>query len=206
MVGVRLVAGVALAAALVACNGASDAAPEPSPSPAVVAASPSPAPTPEPSPSPTEALPANDVADPVAALEAIVRFRDELFEDPDPDKLALIYAERCPCYEEIEPLLREAAELGHRSSCSNDRADSRSSRWSKQNGPSAQSGTGSDSPAGSVTSRGKVVTEVRGTANWWRQRHSSSRRGVAGVSSLSRSVSWLRVSLVAQLTAGSAER
>ena len=105
MVGVKLAAVVALGAVLTACNGASDAAPEPSPSPSVVAASPSPSPSPEPSPSPTEVLPANDVADPVEALEAIVRFRDELFEDPDPEKLALIYAERCPCYEELLPII-----------------------------------------------------------------------------------------------------
>ncbi len=129
MVGVRLVAGVALGAALVACNGASDAAPEPSPSPAVVAVSPSPAPTPEPSPSPTEALPANDVADPVAALEAIVRFRDELFEDPDPDKLALIYAERCPCYEEVHEALRPpCGRSGNGRSC-RPSTPVRASRW-----------------------------------------------------------------------------
>ena len=105
---------VLLAVSGAACNGPTSADPTPAPSPTAAAASPSPSPAPSPSPSPTEVLPANDVDDPVAALEAIVAYRDWLFENPDPDKLALIYAERCDCYEQIHSLLDRAASDGSR--------------------------------------------------------------------------------------------
>jgi hypothetical protein len=69
---------------------------------------------PSPEPSPTEVLPANDVDDPVEALEAIVRYRDFLFEHPDPDKLSLIYAERCDCYEQLLPVIEAVSDDGQR--------------------------------------------------------------------------------------------
>lgn len=105
------IAGLALVGVLAgACTGSTSAEPPPSPTPSAAAASPTAEPSPAPSPSPTEVLPANDVDDPVEALEAIVRYRDWLFENPDPDKLKLIYAERCECYEEVGGALREGVE------------------------------------------------------------------------------------------------
>jgi hypothetical protein len=103
----------AVAVVLAACDGSDAAVPEPSPSP-TVAASPSPTAEPSPDQSPTEVLPANDVDDPVAALEAIVRYRDFLFEHPDPDKLSLIYAERCDCYEQLLPVIEGVRDDGQR--------------------------------------------------------------------------------------------
>jgi hypothetical protein len=82
--------------------------------PPATEASPSPEATPEPSPSPeptpTEVLPANDVQDPLEAIVAIEAYRDWLFENPDPEKVGLIYHEACECYEGLQDLLQAAVE------------------------------------------------------------------------------------------------
>jgi hypothetical protein len=99
-----------------ACNGGTSATEEASPAPSAAAASPSPeaSPSPAPSPSPTEVVPANDVEDPVEALEAIVAYYDYLFENPQPSQLQLIYAERCKCFEEVAAALESLRSDGQR--------------------------------------------------------------------------------------------
>jgi hypothetical protein len=148
-----------VAVALAACNGSDAAVPDPSPTPTVaVTATPTAAPSPE--PSPTEVLPANDVEDPVEALEAIVRFRDFLFEHPDPDKLSLIYAERCDCYDEVFEVLVQLQNEDRRTVFEAPR-NVRETQLEESQGPVRQVAYEVDSPKGAILdTEGEVVLTV----------------------------------------------
>jgi len=60
----------------------------------------------------SEVLPANDVEDPLEALEAIWAYYRLILEDPDPDKLDLVFHRECDCYSALHSLLAKWQEEG----------------------------------------------------------------------------------------------
>lgn len=55
----------------------------------------------------SEVLPANDVEDPLEALQAIWDYYRVILEEPDPDKLELIFHPECDCYSALHALLED---------------------------------------------------------------------------------------------------
>ena len=108
---VTAVVGVVLAA----CGGG---APTVTPSSGAPSSEATESATPSESATPTETesevLPANDVKDPLEALQAIWDYYDYLAANPDPDKLELIFHPECDCYPDVHALLERLHEDGGR--------------------------------------------------------------------------------------------
>ena len=101
----RTAASVAVAGVLLtACSGtpavtpSSDATTEPT-------ASASPTESAAPTETASEVLPANDVEDPLEALEAIWDYIDYLGEHPDSSLLQHVYHQDCDCYDALAEYL-----------------------------------------------------------------------------------------------------